>query len=246
MNLTPLIQRICLWSGPRNVSTALMYAFAQRHDTTVVDEPLYGHYLRVSGADHPGRDSIIESMDSDGEQVIEQLILGPSESPVRFYKMMAHHLVDLDWAFLKRTLNVILTRDPAEVLPTLSVQLGAPTLADTGYQVQVLLFESLAEAGQEIVVLDAHELLLNPENVLDQLCTRLGLGMDPAMLNWPAGAKDYDGVWAPWWYQNVHKSTGFVAWHAKTEPFPEHLKPLLEQAIPLYQKLYAASIRADG
>jgi len=222
-----------------------MYAFAERRDTTVVDEPFYGHYLRVSGADHPGRDTSIEAMDCDGCRVIKNLVLGPSESPVRFFKMMAHHLVDVDLAFLEHTVNVILTRDPAEVLPTLAVQLGTPTLADTGYEVQVSLFEDLSKAGQDVVVLDARELLLDPPGVLEQLCDRLGLAMDPGMLEWQAGAREYDGAWAPWWYHNVHKSTGFIPYKPKTEPFPEALKPLLSVAGPLYQKLYSAAIKAN-
>lgn len=244
MDFDNSIQRICLWSGPRNVSTALMYAFAQRPDTTVVDEPLYGHYLRVSGADHPGRDKLLATMDCDGRQVIEKLILGPSDSPVRFFKMMAHHLVDLDRSFLDHTINVILTRDPVEVLPTLSVQLGAPALADTGYEIQLWLYEDLTRRGRDIVVLDARELLLDPAGVLEQLCKKLGLNMDPCMLAWPAGARDFDGAWAPWWYHNVHRSTGFEPYRPKTEPFPEQLKPLLALARPLYQKLHSASIKA--
>ena len=159
------VKRICLWSGPRNVSTALMYAFAQRRDTTVVDEPLYGHYLKVSGADHPGRKTILETIDCDGQKAIEELVLGTSDSPVRFFKMMAHHLLDLDRAFLEQTVNVILTRDPAEVLPTLAVQVDTPTLSDTGYDVQVSLYEILTGRGRDIVVLDARELLLDPASI---------------------------------------------------------------------------------
>lgn len=222
-----------------------MYAFAQRRDTTVVDEPLYGHYLRVSGADHPGRNTILADLECDGQHAIDQIVLGPSESPVRFFKMMAHHLLDLDRAFLEHTVNVILTRDPAEVLPTLTVQVGTPKLTDTGYDVQVSLYESLTEQGQDIVVLDARELLLDPPGVLEQLCGRLGLAMDPAMLKWPAGPRDYDGNWAPWWYHNVHKSTGFIPYRPKTEPFPERLKPLLEVTRPFYQKLYSLAIKAN-
>ena len=221
-----------------------MYAFAQRPDTTVVDEPLYGHYLRVSGADHPGRETVMKSMDCNGDHVIQDLILGPSESPVRFFKMMAHHLVDIDLEFIEQTTNVILTRDPAEVLPTLAIQLGTPGLADTGYKIQVELLESLADTDTAIVVLDARELLLDPGSVLDQLCQRLGLEMDSSMLAWLAGARDFDGAWAPWWYHNVHKSTGFMPYHPKTAPFPEELEPLLSEAAPLYQKLYAAAIKA--
>jgi hypothetical protein len=184
-------------------------------------------------------------MECDGNRVVEKLILGPSESPVRLFKMMAHHLRDLDTSFLEKTTNVILTRDPAEVLPSLSVQLGVPTLADTGYKTQVDLVDRLGAAGQDVVVLDARELLLNPASVLGQLCGRLRLTMDDSMLSWPAGAREFDGVWAPWWYHNVHKSTGFIPYQPKTDPFPGQLKPLLAEAAPLYEKLYTVAIKGQ-
>ncbi|MCZ6816928.1 MAG: sulfotransferase family protein, partial [Planctomycetota bacterium] len=114
------VKRICLWSGPRNVSTAIMYAFARRSDTRVVDEPLYGHYLRVSGADHPGRDEVLVDMDCDGQRVIRDVVFGPCDRSVLFLKQMAHHLMEMDTSFLSRTINVLLIRDPREMLPSLA------------------------------------------------------------------------------------------------------------------------------
>jgi hypothetical protein len=236
--------RIHLWSGPRNVSTAIMYSFAQRADTRVVDEPLYAHYLRVSGAPHPGREDVLAAQDADGERVVRDLILGPWDRPVVFFKQMAHHLVDLDHAFLRRAANVLLTRDPLEMLPSLQVQIPRPTLRDTGYAAQTALLDELLAAGQDPPVLDARELLLDPPGVLQELCARLGLPFDAAMLRWPAGARPEDGIWARHWYEAVHRSTGFEAYRPKTAPFPERLRPLLDECAPHYARLAARALHA--
>jgi hypothetical protein len=235
--------RIQLWSGPRNVSTALMYAFAQRSDTSVVDEPLYAHYLRVSGAEHPGREDVLRAQDRDGERVVRELLLGPSATPVRFFKQMAHHLVELDRGFLARCANVILTRDPLEMLPSLVHQIPEPTLRDTGYAVQTELLDELLALGQDPPVLDAAELLRHPRAVLEKLCARLGIGFDSAMLSWPAGPRPFDGVWAPHWYHNVHRSSGFEPFAPKSAPFPERLKPLLAECQPHYARLAARALQ---
>ncbi|MDX1509320.1 MAG: hypothetical protein R3358_13625, partial [Woeseiaceae bacterium] len=202
-----MTRAICLWSGPRNVSTALMYSFAQHPDVEVVDEPLYGHYLRVSGAPHPGRDEVIAAMDCDGDKVMRELLARQQANPATrlFLKHMAHHLVDIDTAFLRDTCNVFLVRDPREMLPSLTVQLPQAQLADTGLQQQWQLFESLAAAGQSPAVLDSRELLLDPAGVLRQLCGHVGLPFCDSMLRWEAGPRREDGVWAPHWYHAVHR-----------------------------------------
>jgi hypothetical protein len=233
-----------LWSGPRNVSTALMYAFAQRLDTRVVDEPLYAHYLRVSGADHPGRDEVLAAQAADGARVVRDLILGPRDRPVVFFKQMAHHLVDLDRAFLRRGRNVLLTRDPLDMLPSLSIQLPHAALRDTGYSSQAALLDELTAAGQDVPVLESRELLLDPPGVLAQLCARLGLAFDPAMLRWSAGPRPEDGVWARHWYQAVHQSTGFEPYRPKAAPFPERLRPLLDECRPHYDRLADRALKA--
>ena len=186
--------RINLWSGPRNVSTALMYSFAQRPDTRVVDEPLYAHYLRVSGADHPGRDQVLAALDQDGERVVREVILGPCDRPVLFMKQMAHHLVALDWDFLGQCDNVLLVRDPAAVLLSLAQVIGAPTLRDTGLDQASRLLRHLQQLGQDPPVLDSARLLRDPAGVLSRLCARLGLPFTPAMLSWKAGPRPESGT----------------------------------------------------
>lgn len=234
-----------MWSGPRNVSTALMYSFRERSDTEVIDEPLYGHYLAVSGAEHPGREEVLEAMPTDGERVVREVLLAPCrEAPVRFFKNMAHHLRGLEREFLDRMTHLLLTRDPAEMLPSLARHLPEPGLEDTGYPEQVELMERIGAAGGEPVVLEARELLLDPEGVLETACRRLGLRWEPGMLEWPRGPVPEDGVWASRWYENVHESTGFEPYRSKSAPFPERLRPLLERCRPLYERLASRAITA--
>ncbi|MCL4862738.1 MAG: hypothetical protein KJZ93_25220 [Caldilineaceae bacterium] len=237
--------RINLWSGPRNVSTALMYSFAQRGDTRVIDEPLYAHYLRVTGAPHPGAVEVMAAMQSDGERVIREVILGPCDRPLLLMKQMAHHLVDLSWDFLVETTHVLLIRDPVEMLPSLAQNLAQPTLRDTGLALQTTLFDHLRRLGQAPPVLDARQLLLNPRSVLSQLCMRIGIPFDEAMLHWPPGPRREDGIWATHWYQNVHRSTGFEPYCKKTQPFPPRLQPLLDECQPHYERLAQVAIQAE-
>ena len=231
-----------MWSGPRNVSTAVMYAFRERDDTKVFDEPLYGYYLAREGADHPGAEQVVAAMETEGSAVVRNVMLGPCDTPVRFYKNMAHHLRGLDRGVLDDVRNLLLTRDPREMLPSLAQQIPEPTLADTGLVEQVDILEHELAADRRPVVLDAKRLLLNPPAVLIEACRRLGLRFQPAMLSWEAGPKPEDGVWAPHWYGNVHRSTGFARYRPKREPFPEHLEPLLEACEPLYERLLVYAI----
>jgi hypothetical protein len=214
-----------------------MYSFAQRTDTTVIDEPLYATYLVHSGVQHPGRDETLLSQSSSPDFVIDTVILGPCPTPVMFVKSMAHHLLEVDTSFLLKTTNVILTRDPVEMLPSLATQIPEPTLADTGLPQQVALVNFLRSTGQLVPIIDSRRLLQDPERVLRSLCSELGLDFDEAMLSWPAGPRIEDGVWAKYWYHNVHASTGFAPYRTKSEAFPERLRPLLDEARPHYLEL---------
>jgi len=238
---------ICLWSGPRNVSTALMYSFAQRSDTTVVDEPLYGHYLRVAGARHPLRNEVLAAVDTDGNKVMHALLNTSTDefTDILFMKQMAHHLVDLDQGFMRQTNNIFLIRDPRQMLPSLTVQLPDASLADTGLATQWQLFEQLVADGQNPAVLDSRELLLNPPVVLGKLCNHLQIDYTNDMLTWPAGARPEDGIWASHWYHAVHKSTGFSAYVAK-DSFAKKLEPLLAECKPWYDQLLAHAITGSG
>ena len=232
--------RIHLWSGPRNVSTALMYSFRSRSDMTVVDEPLSGHYLRVTGVTHPADQEVMDAMECDATRVIASVLIGNEYATDHvFFKHMAHHLVDVDRSFMADATNVILTRDPTDMLPSLAVQLPEPTLWATSLPAQVEILDML---GPDPLVLDAALLLKDPASVLGQLCARLGLAWDPAMLEWKPGPKPEDGVWAPHWYHRVHESTGFAAYRQWSGPFPDRLRPLLEEARPLYERLRAVAI----
>lgn len=232
-------KRISIWSGPRNVSTALMYAFAQRSDTQVFDEPLYAHYLssQVDRPPHPGEEDILHAQDNDGQRVVEDVLLGEFGKRVLFFKNMAHHLVDLDWGFLNQLTNVLLTREPRDMLHSYSKTIPEFGLADTGYDKLKLIADRIVAAGQTPIVIDSKRLLESPESILRELCGKLDIDFNPSMLSWEAGSKTYEGVWAPHWYHNAHRSTGFVPYQSKTEPFPERLKPLLDECQSLYDEL---------
>jgi hypothetical protein len=235
--------RINCWSGPRNVSTALMRSFSQRPDTKVFDEPLYGNYLLKTGAPHPGRDELVELLQTDPVVVIEKVILGPHETDVVFFKQMVHHLLpDLDLAFLDDCLNILLIRDPAEVIASLVHQLPEPTMRDVGMQRQVELLRDLRARGQEPLVLDARELLLDPEGVLRELCTRVGIRWYESMLSWAPGPHPEDGAWAPHWYASLYRSTGFEPYKPSQKVVPEECLSLLEECRVLYEELKRSAI----
>lgn len=240
------IKRICLWSGPRNISTALMYSFAQRDDTVVYDEPLYAHYLSKHAARnyHPGAEEVITTMENDGEKVVRELILGEHPKPVVFFKHMTHHSFNLDLGFLSKTVNILLTRDPVEMLPSFATQINNLSLQDVGYKSHAELLSYLQSIGQNPPVLDSKQVLLNPKKVVGELCERIGIPFQYAMLSWEAGARPEDGSWAKYWYKSVHKSTGFGKYVPKTGLFPEALKPLLEECRPFYEKLSVMAIKA--
>ena len=233
--------RIAAWSGPRNISTAMMRSWENRGDTFVCDEPLYAHYLLEHGLDHPGRDEIIERHESDANEVVSWLTGEiPRGHPIWYQKQMAHHLVDdvpRDW--LSKVTNVFLIREPSEMLTSLMQILPEPGLLDTGLPQQVEIFERVRKTSDEIPpVIDARDVLLNPERLLGLLCDRLGVQFTRKMLVWPPGRRKTDGVWAPYWYSAVEQSTGFQEYKPKDIDVPNELQHVLSEAQPLYDSLY--------
>lgn len=228
--------RIALWSGPRNVSTALMYSFRQRPDTAVIDEPLYAHYLATTGADHPGREEVLADQNPCGEEVVRDVLLGPTTRPVTFFKSMAHHLVGLDTAFMPQLSHVLLTREPEAMLASLCIQIPEPTLEATGLPHQVALLDAALARGTKPIVLVADTLRTAPAATLSSLCDRLQIPWTDAMLAWPEGPKPEDGVWAPHWYHRVHTTRRFEA-PGTPRPLPDRLRPLLRECQPLFERL---------
>lgn len=234
-----------LISGPRNISTALMYSFAQRPDMKVIDEPLYGHYLSRVDVQHPGREDVLDSMEIDGEKTMKILIEmahGPSHL---FLKNMAHHYIRLPYEYLLQFTNIFLIRDPRDMLLSLIHQIPEPVMRDTGLQRQWELFNFLLESGLEPLVLEASSLLSAPKSVLNSLCRKLDVKFYNQMLSWPEGPKEFDGIWAKYWYQSVHKTTGFIRFEQRTGELPDRLLPLYQQCLVFYERLYHYAIQIE-
>jgi len=234
--------RINLISGPRNISTALMYSFAQRSDTTVLDEPFYAFYLHHSGVYHPGKEDVLKTQPLDYKDVYDTLYQ-EWEKPVLFIKNMAHHLELMDEALLAGLTNVFLIRNPRQIIASYAQVIEAPTLRDIGIEYQASLFQRLKADGQDPVVLDSAGVVEHPAAILKQLCTRVGLPFEETMLQWPAGPKSYDGVWAPHWYANVHRSTGFEKQATSSRPLPASLESLNNTAQRYYEMLLPFSLQ---
>ncbi|MEM6307936.1 MAG: HAD family hydrolase, partial [Pseudomonadota bacterium] len=203
--------KIAMWSGPRNLSTALMYAFGNRADCAAIDEPFYAAYLAASGADHPMRDMVLASQSQNPADVIAHLTgPNPGNAPLWYQKHMTHHMggISLDW--LDRVTNVFLIRHPARVIASYVNKRENPTLDDLGFAQQVAIFDHCRALGQTPIVVDSDDILANPSAVMAAQCDALGIRFDPAMLHWPAGPRPYDGVWATHWYDAVHQSTGLT------------------------------------
>lgn len=235
-----------MWSGPRNVSTAVMYAFAQRPDTQVVDEPFYAHYLLQSGADHPGRAEVLESQPRDPAIVMRKLLSQAPKHDVLFLKNMAHHMVEMDEeldTLVNEFVHVFLIRDPAEMLLSLDKTLTNPSMRDTAYRRQLQLFEKVQSSDRPFGVIDSRELLQDPKHILSALCGKLNIPFTEEMLSWDAGPIPEDGIWAKHWYDNVHQSTGFEPYIPKKESIPDRLKPLYDECRPIYNKMFAHAIK---
>ena len=233
-----------MWSGPRNISTAMMRAFENRPDTAVVDEPFYAVWLAKSGADHPMREAVLAAQPTDPTEVIAALT-GPVPGglAVFYQKHMTHHAdADLDLAWTARCRNAFLIRAPEEVVASYVVRRGEANLDDIGFVRQAELFEREADRlGAAPPVIDARDVLADPRGTLGALCAALDIPFLDEMLSWPAGKRATDGVWAPAWYDAVERSTGFAP--PRPPIRPEELDPVLrdvaEAARPWYQRLAA-------
>ena len=239
MDTGPL--RIAMWSGPRNISTAMMRAWGNRPDTAVCDEPLYAHYLKTTGKPHPGADEVIAAGPTDLPRAVAYL-LGPvpGGKSIFYQKHMAHHLLpEMDRAWLAKLTHAFLIRDPREMLTSFIRHVPEPTLADTGYPQQVELFERVREqTGVVPPVLDARDVLENPARMLELLCRSLGVEYLSCMLSWRPGIRETDGVWAKYWYKEVETTTSFRPYKPKDEPVPPHLTGMLRECEAFYARLY--------
>ena len=241
--------RFAMWSDPRNISTAMMRSWGNRSDAVVRDEPLYAHYLTVTGySHHPGYAETLAAHEADWRKVVAQL-LGPIPHGKRvFYqKHMSHHLVgdvELDW--IDGLTNCLLIREPRETLASMGEFLPLPRVEDTGLPQQVRLFERLLERhGEPPAVIDAADVLRNPRGMLGTLCRRWRLPFEEAMLEWPPGPRDTDGAWGPFWYDKVYRTTKFGPVRASATPVPTELPGLLEQCEPFYRRLYRERITIE-
>ena len=233
-----------MWSGPRNLSTAMMYAFGARADCAVWDEPFYAAYLAATGIDHPMREEVIAAGESDPKAVAARCTGSvPAGRPHFYQKHMTHHMVEgfpLDW--MAEVTNVFLIRHPARVLASYAKKRENPTLEDVGIVQQAALYDRARALGQDPVVIDSADIRADPEGVLTRLCEAIGLPFDPAMLSWPAGGHPDDGVWAAHWYDAVHRSTGFGGPESEMPQLSEPEYSLMEAAMPHFNAMWTCRI----
>ncbi len=231
-----------MWCAPRTISTALMRAWENRPDTVVIDEPFYAHYLQATGIDHPGRDEIIATYETEWRAVARGLTEDPLPhgSTISYQKQMAHHILDhieLDW--VGKVTNCFLLRAPAEVITSYIKVRPEPTLRDLGFPQLLRLFEAVRlRTGSVPPVFDSQDVLRDPRDTLSRLCRAVSVPFSERMLSWPSGRRDSDGVWAPYWYGAVEKSTGFSPYRPKDEPVPPNLQNLHVEAQEIYGELH--------
>lgn len=232
--------RIAMWSGPRNISTAMMRSWGNRPDTFVCDEPLYAHYLAHVPVDHPGRSEVIASHDGDWRSVVRWLTEAtPNHAAIFYQKHMAHHLLPhIERGWLRQVENCFLIRDPREMLASLSRKMDRPSLRDTGLPQQVEIFQLIqGTTGRVPAVIDAADVLRDPRKVLAALCDAVGVDFSESMLSWSPGRRDTDGVWAKYWYDAVERSTGFEPYQSKVIQLEPTLEKLAEECRGYYEEL---------
>ena len=236
-----------MWSGPRNISTAMMRAFGSRPDTAVTDEPLYAHYLKVTGVAHPGREDVLARHESDWRKVTDMLTGPvPGGRAIWYQKHMAHHLLPMiGRSWLDALTHAFLIREPDEMVASLFGTFPGAGLADTGLPQQCEIFDRVAERlSRAPPVVLAGDVLKDPRAQLEALCDALAIPFHTAMLAWSAGSRETDGAWAPHWYAAVEASTGFEPWRARHVELTGAQERLVDECRPYYEKLYALRLRA--
>ena len=236
--------KIAMWSGPRNLSTAMMYSFGARSDCTVIDEPFYGPYLRLTGIDHPMRDEIIASTSGNVERIVEEITgPNPAQKPHFYQKHMTQHMVEgVPREWMADVTNVFLLRHPARVVASFAKKYPEVAESDIGFVQQVELFDHVLSLGQTPFVIDSADIRENPATRLQELCEALGIDWDPAMLSWPSGGHAADGIWAAHWYDAVHQSTGFADAEGPMPVLTGRLAELVESVLPAYNQMAAHKI----
>ena len=234
--------RIAMWSGPRNISTAMMRAWENRGDTTVIDEPFYAHYLIETGVNHPGRDDVIAAQENDAAKVAATLIAPiPDGKAIWYQKHMTQHVLQdmpLDW--LDQVTNCFLIREPERVAASFTVQRPDAAAWELGFEQQARLFDHVCDRlGHAPPVIDAADVLKDPRGTLSALCAKLGIPFSDRMLHWPPGPRASDGVWAPHWYAAVERSTGFAPYRPRSDQLTAFQQQLADQCRPHYEKLAA-------
>lgn len=236
------IIRIAMWSGPRNISTAMMRAWENRADTAVVDEPFYACYLNATGVIHPLRQTVLASQSQVWQDVIDGELsqsLQPGES-IHYQKHMSQHMVaNVDKQWFGSLRHAFLIRHPAEVVHSYSKKRSDISADDVGFKRQRQLFDQVRQQGLEAPVIESADVLKNPQVTLSKLCSVLGVAFDPAMLEWPSGRRESDGVWAPHWYQTVERSTTFAPYQPRPMALTDAQKTIVDQCLPDYFALAA-------
>jgi hypothetical protein len=230
-----------MWSGPRNISTAMMRAWSNRADTAVIDEPFYAYYLKKTGKKHPGAEEVIARGETDWRKIVDQLTSSaPSGKRIFFQKQMTHHLLpEIDREWMVDLTNCFLIRDPREVILSYIKKNPEPSLEDLGFVQQCKILEFVRErSGSVPPVVDAKDVLENPERTLRSLCDAIGVEFDKAMLSWPPGLRETDGIWAKYWYDDVARSTSFQPYKPREGLIPDRLREIHEQCRECYEQLY--------
>lgn len=228
---------IAMWSGPRNISTAMMRAWENRADTVVVDEPLYAHFLEHTGLDHPMSEQIIRHGNTDWRSVVDGLSV-PPESGFYYQKHISTHWLEhysTDW--LHQLSNIFLIREPEPVVASYSNKRDGLTASDLGYSQQAALFDLINSTGARPVVIDSQRFLANPASQLEKVCQALHIDFDSNMLSWPAGTRDTDGLWGAHWYDAVNSSTGFGPARSNVPELDARQRGIAEQCMPFYQAM---------